>query len=160
MKTFLKVDKELFGKGLTPIELLIYSQVVEFNTNTGDCFISDEKIAEQFGVSVSTANRAIKHLVELGYITKETKNVHNGKERHLKPTVKMTNADDDKKAATVKMTNAQQSNLPLRNSQNDLIKDNNLKDNNLKDNCLSQATSWGATPNPQPEAKSKKEFVF
>ena len=132
-KIFLKVDKDLFGKGLSPIEILVLSQITEFNTNTGDCFISDKQLAEQFGVSESTISRTIKSLESNGYITRETKNVKGGKERHLFTTVKMTVDSDEKKSTTVKMTDVQQSNLPLYNSQNDIIKDNNLKDN-IKDN--------------------------
>lgn len=157
MKTFLKIDKALFGKGLSPIELLIFSQVFEFNTNTGDCFISDKQLAEQFGVSESTVARAIKSLESNGYITRETKNVKGGKERHLFTTSKMT--VDDKKATTVKMTNVQQSNWHLYNSQNDIIKDNNLKDN-LKDNCSTFVELGVLPPNPLPEAQGKKEFKF
>lgn len=39
---FLKVDKDLFKLGLNPTQILILAQVIEFNTNTGDCFISNE----------------------------------------------------------------------------------------------------------------------
>lgn len=81
---FLKVDKSLFNKGLTPIEILIYSQVEEFNTNTGDCFISDIVLAEQFGVSDRTVSRAIAHLEELGLIERTTTNTKSGKVRHMK----------------------------------------------------------------------------
>lgn len=38
---FLKVNKDLFSLGLTPIEILILAQIMEFNNNTGDCFISN-----------------------------------------------------------------------------------------------------------------------
>lgn len=80
---FLKVDKDLFGVGLNPIEILIVSQVIEFNTNTGDCFISDKQLADQFGVSDKTVSRALSHLEELGYIKRETRNIKGGKERHI-----------------------------------------------------------------------------
>lgn len=158
-KVFLKVDKDLFGSGLSPIEILVYSQIVEFNTNTGDCFISDEKLAEQFGVSLSTVSRAIKRLVELEYITKETRNVHNGRERHLKPTVKMTVANDDKNTPTVKLNVGQQSNCLLANSQNDSIKDNR-KDNSLKDNYSPTFVGVGVSPQTPNQKPSEKGFVF
>lgn len=80
---FLKVNKDLFLLGLNPVELLILSQVMEFNANTGDCFISDKTLAAQFGVSESTIKRAIKVLEEKKFITRSTKNVKGGKERHM-----------------------------------------------------------------------------
>lgn len=157
---FLKVDKDLFGKGLNPIELLVYSQIVEFNTNTGDCFVSDKQFAEWFGVSESTVARALKSLEANSYIRRETKNVKGGRERHIFTTAKMTLVKDDEKATTLKMTNEQQSNWPLNNSQNDIIKDNNLKDNSLKDNCSTFVELGVLPPNPPPEANSKEEFKF
>lgn len=81
---FLKVDKDLFNKGLNPTEILVLAQITEFNTNTGDCFISDEALANQFGVSAKTISRTIAALEEKGLIIKETKNVKGGKERHIK----------------------------------------------------------------------------
>lgn len=160
MSKFLQVNKDLFNKGLNPIELLVISQIMEFNRTTGDCFISDKQLAEQFGVSDKTISRALSHLEELGYILRETKNIKGGKERHIRTMDKMTLVNDDKNSTTDKMSFVQQTNCPLYNGQNDLIKDNSLKDNSLKDNSSSQATSWGATPNPLPGAQGKKEFRF
>lgn len=80
---FLKVSKDFFGMGLNPLEMLILSQIVEFNTNTGNCFISDETLANQFGVSTKTVSRAIASLEDKGFITRETKNIKGGRERHL-----------------------------------------------------------------------------
>lgn len=57
---------------------------MEFQTNTGDCFISDKVLAENFCISESTIKREIKKLEDLGYITRETKNVKGGKERHMR----------------------------------------------------------------------------
>lgn len=82
-KVFLKVDKELFGIGLSPLGILIVSQIIEFEANTGDCFISDKTIAQNFCVSESTAKREIKKLEEMGLLVRETHNVRGGKERHM-----------------------------------------------------------------------------
>ncbi len=69
--------------GLNPVQILILAQIMEFETNTGDCFISDKQLAEQFGVSESTIKRELKKLEEQGYIFRNTKNVKSGKERHI-----------------------------------------------------------------------------
>jgi predicted transcriptional regulator len=56
---------------------------MEFQNNTGDCFISDSTLAANFGVSESTITRALKALEAKGLITRETKNTRSGKERHI-----------------------------------------------------------------------------
>lgn len=81
---FLKVNKGLFSMGLNPTEILILSQIIEFQTNTGICFISDKQLAEQFGVSESTIKREIKRLEDMGYIMRETRNTQTGRERVIK----------------------------------------------------------------------------
>ena len=118
---FLKVDKDLFTKGLNPTEILILAQIIEFNTNTGDCFISDEALASQFGVSAKTVSRAIAALEEKGLITRETKNVKGGKERHIKIP----------QQTICPLSNV---NLSIVKGQNDFIKDN-IKDNK-KENIM------------------------
>lgn len=80
---FLKVDKSLFNKGLNPTEMLLLAQITEFITNTGDCFISDSKLAENFCISESTISRALKSLEDKGYIKRITKSTNRGKERHI-----------------------------------------------------------------------------
>lgn len=145
MKIFLKVDKDLFNKGLNPVEILVLSQVIEFNTNTGDCFISDKQLAEQFGVSDKTISRAIKHLEELGYIKRETKNVRGGKERHIKLadfTKDNLSIDKGQNDCCTK------DKLSLDKGQIDLIKDN-IKDN-IKENKEKEEPSALIAPQSLP----------
>lgn len=59
--------------------------------------MSDKSLAEIFGVSEKTISRAVKTLVDKGFITRETKNTGSGRERHMKVNL-------DVIAATVKMT--------------------------------------------------------
>lgn len=81
---FLRVDKDLFNKGLSPIEILIIAQIAEFEKNSGDCYMSDKVFSEQFGVSEKTVSRTLASLEERHIIIKSTKNVKGGKERRLK----------------------------------------------------------------------------
>ncbi len=131
---FLKVSKDLFSKGLNPTEILILAQVMEFQTNTGDCFISDQQLAQQFGVSESTISRELKKLESNGYIVRETKNTKSGKERHIRlASGNLIFGNETNNTANVKLPVAQESICLLGNRQNDLIKDN-IKDNSIKDN--------------------------
>lgn len=137
---FLKVNKDFFKLGLAPVEILILSQVDEFNRTTGDCFMSDKSLAEAFGVSESTISRAVRALEARGFITRATKNVKGGRERHitinlniiedkLNPTSKMT-VDGCLQPSNCLLSNV---NLTVDNKQNDFIKDkgkDKLKDNN------------------------------
>lgn len=144
---FLKVEKNLFGSGLSPIEILVLSQIMEFDRNTGDCFMSNAAMAKNFGVSEKTVSRAVAALEEKKYITRNTKNVQKGKERHIILTKdNLTLANDSEKSTKDKMTLAEKSICPLRKGQNDPIKDNtnkiNEEDNMENDkSALRSATS-------------------
>ena len=128
---FLKVNKDLFKLGLNPTEILLLSQVMEFNTNTGDCFMSDKAFADAFGVSESTISRELKVLEKRGFITRVTKNVRGGKERHI--TANLTKIEQELTSFNLKPDGGIQaskcsltnSKLTFDNKQNDLIKDNN-----------------------------------
>lgn len=149
---FLAINKDWFAIGMNPVEILIVSQVAEFNRNTGDCFISDDAMAEMFGVSRSTIARAVNRLAnELGYIVKETKNTRGGKERHMKVNyvkikekIESLKKKDEEEPANVKMTldGCEQVskcylasvNLTLAKEQNESIKEN-IKEKG-KDNII------------------------
>ena len=132
---FLAINKEWLGKGLNPTEILILSQVAEYERNTGDCFISDKAMSELFGVSESTISRAVKALEDKGFLKRETKNVRGGKERHIHLTNSKMTVDSDEQASNCLLTNV---NLTIDNKQNDLIKENN-KRKDLKENLCEEA---------------------
>ena len=69
---FLQVSKDLFGKGLNPTELLVLSQIIEFERNNRECFMTDAQFAENFGVSAKTISRALDKLETLNYIERRT----------------------------------------------------------------------------------------
>jgi DeoR/GlpR family transcriptional regulator of sugar metabolism len=109
---------------------------MEFNTNTGDCFISNQTLATQFGVSEKTISRSVANLEGRGFIKRNTKNVQKGKERHMIADLakieaatkdKMTLASNSSESTKDKMTIAEETKCPLRNGQNDSIKDNTNK---------------------------------
>ena len=138
---FLKVDKDLFKLGLNPTQILIVSQVMEFQRNNCECYVTDKQFAENFGVSESTISREIKKLDELKILTKETKNVKGGKQRKLffnLSTVNLMLVEKNAASTTSNLTVDNQqidscttSKLLGDNQQIDLIKDN-IKDNEKK----------------------------
>ena len=127
---FLKVNKDLFNLELNPTEILILAQVIEFNTNTGECFMTDAQFAKNYNVSVSTVSRAIKSLESKGFIERKTKNVKGGKERHI--FVKLNKIEEELTKVNLKVDEDLQTsnclvsnvNLPIDKEQNELIKDN------------------------------------
>jgi DNA-binding MarR family transcriptional regulator len=135
---FLQINKDLFELGMNPTEIIILAQVMEFNRNTGDCFMSDKQFAAMLNVSDKTVSRALKELEDRGFITRETKNIKGGKERHIKVNLA---AIESAAVTTDKMSVVDsqgtkspltKDNLSVDNGQNDLIKDNNkikIKDN-------------------------------
>ena len=154
---FLKVNKDLFKLGLNPTEILILAQIMEFDTNTGSCFISDKALAEQFGVSEKTISRTIKALEEKGFIVRDTKSAKGGKVRYM-------SVNKAKLSTTDKMTGDNKANgqndccttdnLTVDNRQNDLIKDN-IKDNILKEKKLEEKNGFAANAaNPELPAKA------
>lgn len=148
-EVFLKVNKDLFTMGLNPTEILIIAQIIEFQTNTGDCYITDQQLAKQFGVSESTISRELKKLESNGLIVRETRNIKGGKERHLK--LSSINLPIVNETTTSKLPIVQESNCLLYNKQNDFIKDNNLKDKE-KDNLENQIPVEGRV--------SKEELAY
>lgn len=131
---FLKVDKDFFKLGLNPIEILLLSQIVEFNNNTGVCFMSDDVLATNFGVSAKTISRSLKSLEDKGFINRETKNIKGGKERILTVNENTINAalttdnlsivNDEKESLQQTICPLTTDNLSIDKGQNDLIKDN------------------------------------
>lgn len=136
---FLKVNKDLFKLGLNPTEILILAQIMEYNNNTGDCFISNDTLAEMFAVSAKTISRAIKNLEDKGLLTRDTKNIKGGKERHMVVNIQkieelltkdnLSLVDEDEKVPQRTKCPLSKDNLSLVNGQNDFIKDNSELEN-------------------------------
>jgi DNA-binding transcriptional regulator YhcF (GntR family) len=102
---------------------------MEYNRTTGDFFMSDKALAELFGVSDKTISRAFTALEDKGFITRTTKNVKAGKERHVSVNIEAI----DKALPTDNLSVVQQTICPLSNGQNDFIKEKE-KENIIKEN--------------------------
>ena len=135
---FLKINKDLFALDLEPIQILIVAQVMEFQANKCDCFISNEQLAKNFGVSENTIKRALNKLEEKNFITRSRNK--DGKrfmvfnqstyEQALLALRKGQNDPCDNKGQNGRLPGAK---LAPTEGQNDPIKDkrkDKLKDNN------------------------------
>lgn len=138
---YLKVEKSLYGLGFSPVELLIISQILEYQTKNMDCFISDEAMANNFGVSSSTISRAVGKLKREEFIETNTKYVQKGRIRYL--TVNLNKLHNKQNDVCKDNNNSTNSNLPIaeksnclfRNKQNESVKDKYENKNNKKENC-------------------------
>lgn len=131
---FLKVNKHLFNQGFNPLEMLLLSQIIEFQNNGKECYLTDDALAEAFGVSNKTVSRTLKKLDEEMHLI-HRRTISNGSKKVRTMTC-------DVKALTQHVRDRQfvpdgqndpgeTDNLSLRDGQNDPIKDN-IKDN-IKD---------------------------
>lgn len=93
---FLMVKKDLFKLGLNPTELLVLSQVMEYTRNTGDCFMSNKTLADNFGVSEKTISRTVEALEKKGFIERNTISTRGGKVRHMLANTAAIDAEIDR----------------------------------------------------------------
>ena len=66
---FLQLNKDLFKLDFNPTEMIIVSQVLEFQTKGLSCYMTNEQFAANLHVSASTVSRAISRLAAEGYMT-------------------------------------------------------------------------------------------
>lgn len=161
------VSKSLYSTGLNTTEMMLISQIREFERNGSECFVTNQQFADWFGVSTKTIERTLDKLEENNYIKRETKTVNtNGKKSKVRKikivegTVKMTQPCDDSEGdeGTVKMTVASDGryrqnvhkvpsicpegnvNLSKRYRQNDAIKEKIKRKEKIKEKITEEAT--------------------
>lgn len=65
------IPKEIYlAEGLTPTDKLVYADIVNLCSNTGEYFKANETIAKEIGVCSKSVQRSIKKLEKDGLITK------------------------------------------------------------------------------------------
>lgn len=68
--TFLAINKKYLNLGLKSIDILIISQIEEFERTKRQCYITNKQFSELFGESESTIKRSIDKLNELNIIVR------------------------------------------------------------------------------------------
>lgn len=69
--SFLAVYKELYGLGLKSVDMLVISQIYEYQNRGLECYATNEQLSEWFGESVSTIKRTISKLCDLNIIERD-----------------------------------------------------------------------------------------
>lgn len=72
MSKFLKVEDDLFEKGLTANEILILARVRQFTENKRECYMTNQQFADWLNVSKPTIDNALNKLEKLGLIIRHT----------------------------------------------------------------------------------------
>lgn len=72
---FLKINKDYFGKGLKPIDLLIISQIEEFDRNGCICYMTDEQFVHITGAKRTAVKSHLKRLEDMQIISRHTETV-------------------------------------------------------------------------------------
>ena len=133
---FLKVSKNRYfdDKNLSPLDMLVLSQIEEFERNKKSCFMASKTFASNFNVSEETINRSIKKLVGMQYINSTSHNEHkDGKIQTIRELSiiknKTSNQNDNSQDENVSCQNDE-----LLTCQNDSLKDNYILKDNLKEN--------------------------
>lgn len=179
---FLKINKDLFALDLEPIQILIVAQVMEFQANKCDCFMSNEALAKNFGVGESTIKRALNKLEEKNFITRSTNKEgkrfmvfnQSAYEQALLTLRKGQNDPCNDEGQNdpphrVKMTPTEGQNDPIKDKRKDKLKDNNsdcplgnhaeeTQEEGSLDNPIEQEKEWfinhyGLYTQPNPAIK-------
>ena len=80
MDNFLSINKKYFNIGLKSIDILILSQIEEYQRNNCECYITNQQFSDMFGESVSTIKRSIDKLEQKGMLERKTRSrTDNGK---------------------------------------------------------------------------------
>lgn len=75
-KCFTMIPNELYGTGLSALEIHILAKILEFERNGLQCYISNDHFAYLYGVSRNTIDSALKKLESKKLIQRDTKYIN------------------------------------------------------------------------------------
>ena len=145
MDNFLSINKKYFNIGLKSIDILILSQIEEYQRNNCECYITNQQFSNMFGESVSTIKRSIDKLEQKGMLERKTRsrtdNGKNSKER----TLNVINVHSELNFKNKQGSNVEQARFKNEKSKvhNDLIKENKKekKKDNINNNDFEEIIS-------------------
>ena len=141
--SFLQVDKDLLGKGLKSIDVLILAQVKEFERNKCECYLTNEQFAEMFGESVSTIKRSLDKLEKDKLIKRDTKYVDGNGRANRQRVIK---SGKSKKNPPKKMVGSKSDNGGFKDEewsgQEEPIKDKEKEKEKINNNSLRSSSAY------------------
>lgn len=134
MDNFLSINKKYFNIGLKSIDILILSQIEEYQRNNCECYITNQQFSDMFGESVSTIKRSIDKLEQKGMLERKTRSRTDNGKKSKERTLNVIKVHNELNFKNKQGSNVEQVRFKNEKSKahNGLIKEN--KKEKKKDN--------------------------
>ena len=126
MDNFLSINKKYFNIGLKSIDILILSQIEEYQRNNCECYITNQQFSDMFGESVSTIKRSIDKLEQKGMLERKTRSRTDNGKKSKERTLNVIKVHSELNFKNKQGSNVEQARFKNEKSKvhNDLIKEN------------------------------------
>ena len=145
MDNFLSINKKYFNIGLKSIDILILSQIEEYQRNNCECYITNQQFSYMFGESVSTIKRSIDKLEQKGMLERKTRSRTDNGKKSKERTLNVINVHSELNFKNKQGSNVEQARFKNEKSKvhNDLIKENKKekKKDNINNNDFEEIIS-------------------
>ena len=145
MDNFLSINKKYFNIGLKSIDILILSQIEEYQRNNCECYITNQQFSDMFGESVSTIKRSIDKLEQKGMIERKTRSRTDNGKKSKERTLNVIKVHSELNFKNKQGSNVEQARFKNEKSKvhNDLIKENKKekKKDNINNNDFEEIIS-------------------
>lgn len=145
MDNFLSINKKYFNIGLKSIDILILSQIEEYQRNNCECYITNQQFSDMFGESVSTIKRSIDKLEQKGMLERKTRSRTDNGKKSKERTLNVIKVHSELNFKNKQGSNVEQARFKNEKSKvhNDLIKENKKekKKDNINNNDFEEIIS-------------------
>lgn len=145
MDNFLSINKKYFNIGLKSIDILILSQIEEYQRNNCECYITNQQFSDMFGESVSTIKRSIDKLEQKGMLERKTRSRTDNGKKSKERTLNVIKIHSELNFKNKQGSNVEQARFKNEKSKvhNDLIKENKKekKKDNINNNDFEEIIS-------------------
>ena len=145
MDNFLSINKKYFNIGLKSIDILILSQIEEYQRNNCECYITNQQFSDMFGESVSTIKRSIDKLEQKGMLERKTRSRTDNGKKSKERTLNVVKVHSELNFKNKQGSNVEQARLKNEKSKvhSDLIKENKKekKKDNINNNDFEEIIS-------------------
>ena len=145
MDNFLSINKKYFNIGLKSIDILILSQIEEYQRNNCECYITNQQFSDMFGESVSTIKRSIDKLEQKGMLERKTRSRTDNGKKSKERTLNVIKVHSELNFKNKQSSNVEQARFKNEKSKvhNDLIKENKKekKKDNINNNDFEEIIS-------------------